>query len=174
MTIIVLSGGLNDIAGNSLLSKLQLTTYGRALSAFEIYKNSKSKIDKIIIAGGVGYKYKEADIIKELFIELGIEGDKLIVDNKSINTYQNAVNIALLLDAHSHNTEHSDLILITSALHMKRALYAFNRAGLNPCAYPVYSIYVEDSHWIPRLSGLRKSTEVIQEIFSYWLYLVIH
>ncbi len=171
--MIVLSGGLNDIDSNFVLARLQLSTYSRVLSAFEIYKQHSNKIKNIVIAGGIGSELKEADIIKKLFIDLGIEKDMLLIDINSINTYQNASNVSTLLMENSI-ASHQKLILVTSALHMKRAIYSFNRVGLNVCAYPVDSIYVKDSYWLPRLSALTKSTQVIQEIFSYWLYFILY
>lgn len=169
--LIVLSGGLNDISINYPLSRLQLASYTRAISAFELYKQRSDSINKIVIAGGIGHEFKEAEIIKNLYVNLGIDKNKILIDTTSNNTHQNAVNVSELI---TNRLNRDNLILVTSALHMKRAVYAFNSVGLNVCAFPVSSIFVTNSIWLPRLSALIKSKEVIQEILAYWIYLLIY
>lgn len=172
--LVILSGGINNNEHQFMLSKLQLASYTRVLSAYQIYQNNRSSISKIVIAGGVGHDVKEADVVKKLLTSLGVESGRLYIDRESTNTYQNAKNVAAILSASGVDVSHSEIVLVTSALHMKRALFAFESVGLSICAYPVASVYVSNLSFLPRLSALNKSTGVIQEVISYWFYFLMH
>lgn len=72
--------------------------YGQAadrfIQALRLYK--LGHIKKIVITGGSGsiwkQQYKEADFVKEQFLELGIPAQDIIAENQSKNTFENAVN----------------------------------------------------------------------------------
>lgn len=167
VNLIILGGGLNVVGSEPALSHLQVKSYHRLFSAYDIYRNHKYAINKILLSGGAGYINKEADIMAEILILLGVNGTQIVVDNNSLNTYQNAVNISQLMPAGTQERN----ILITSALHMKRASYAFKSAGIEYCQYPVDSIYIDSSVFIPRLSALNKSALTLREMLAYGLYL---
>jgi uncharacterized SAM-binding protein YcdF (DUF218 family) len=169
--LVILSGGINNNENQFLLSKLQYSSYVRVLSAYQIYQNNRSIISNIVVAGGVGHDIKEADVMKTLLISLGVEPEIIHIDRDSMNTYQNAVNVARIITSLGSGVLHSDIILVTSALHMKRALLAFDFMGISACPYSVNTVYVSNFSFLPRLSALDKSTRVIQEILSYWFYI---
>jgi len=168
VNLIILGGGLDAVESEPSLSHLQVKSYHRLLSAYDIYRNHKYAVNKILLSGGAGYINKEADIMAEILILLGVNGTQIVVDNNSLNTYQNAVNISQLMPAGTLERN----ILITSALHMKRASHAFKSVGIEHCQYPVDSIYVDSSVFIPRLSALNKSVLVLREMLAYVLYLL--
>ena len=76
----------------------------------------------------------EADIIRQLLDDLAIDRTHIILENKSRNTYENAVYSYDLMAP----TPGSHWILITSASHMPRAIGSFRAAGWSGIlAYPV-------------------------------------
>src|SRR5262249_22449780 len=62
-----------------------------------------------------------------LLLEFGVPPAALILDTKSRNTRENAVNTAAIFKARGWRSG----ILVTSAAHMPRALAAFQQVGLN-------------------------------------------
>ncbi|MFM8241376.1 MAG: YdcF family protein, partial [Crocinitomicaceae bacterium] len=101
----------------------------RIWQAITLYK--KGKIKKILISGDSGYLVKdglhEADQMKEVLLSWGIPNEDIIIENQSRNTHENAGFTKALIEKEYPN---SSLLLITSALHMKRAKACFDKEGL--------------------------------------------
>jgi uncharacterized SAM-binding protein YcdF (DUF218 family) len=76
-------------------------------------------------AGGAGER--------EAFLVDGIAPDRIVVEDRSANTAENATFSASLL----RPTADERWILVTSAFHMPRAIAAFRAAGFAAEAYPV-------------------------------------
>lgn len=92
---------------------------------------------KIIVSGGnaalVAEDGVEAEIALRLLPELGIPRERLIAEDRSRNTVENAVFSKEI--AAPKPGEH--WLLVTSAYHMPRAIGVFRRAGFPVEAYPV-------------------------------------
>lgn len=76
-----------------------------------------------------------ADVARMSMKELGIDPDRLVYENASRNTYENAAySFSMIRPEKGQNW-----LLVTSAAHMPRALLAFRKAGWNvfpaPAAY---------------------------------------
>jgi uncharacterized SAM-binding protein YcdF (DUF218 family) len=101
----------------------------RIWQAISLYK--AKKIKKILISGDSGFVIRkglhESDQTRELLIKWGIPKEDIIIENKSQNTHENAVNTTKLL---KERYEKKRYLLITSALHMKRASACFRKQGL--------------------------------------------
>ena len=76
---------------------------------------------------------KEADVLRPFFDVLGLDADRIVFENQSRNTYENAVVTLELVKPDSGET----WILVTSAFHMPRAVGCFRRAGWRVIPYPV-------------------------------------
>jgi uncharacterized SAM-binding protein YcdF (DUF218 family) len=123
----IVLGGMAEY--NNDLKRLSLRRGGdRIWQAIHLYH--KGKIDKILISGDSGYMIDkgldEAEQLKAVLVEECIPEDDIIVENKSKNTYQNALESKLILD--SMPGEES-VLLITSALHMRRSAACFKKVG---------------------------------------------
>jgi uncharacterized SAM-binding protein YcdF (DUF218 family) len=109
----------------------------------------QNRIDKLIFTGGSGSiefpELKEGIYIHRYLNEIGINDSLLLIEKESKNTYENAVFTKKILDS---LTLHSNLLLVTSAYHMPRALAVFKKAG-----YPNITPYVTN-----KLSGQRRYT----------------
>ncbi len=130
--IIMLGGGATldtpNINGPGHLSGYSAN---RLLTCAQIY----NKLDvPIIISGGQirGVTGSDAVVGKNILIGLGIPEDKIIIENESLNTTQNARYSKEIVDKNGFRKP----ILVTSAFHMERAVKQFKKVDLNVTPYP--------------------------------------
>lgn len=120
-------------------SELKTLSFGEAVDRLTeglmLYR--KGKIKKILISGGSGFIVKddrESKLAKDFLVEYcNIPAEDVMIETESKNTRQNALESAKILN----ETPYRDLLLITSAYHMPRALGCFKKAGLNVTPYCV-------------------------------------
>ena len=90
---------------------------------------------QIVYSGGVGMMdpggEAEANTAQRFFIAMGIAPDRLVLEDQSLNTQDNAEMTAAMLGTGTGTT-----LLVTSAFHMPRSIGLFRRAGLNILAWP--------------------------------------
>jgi uncharacterized SAM-binding protein YcdF (DUF218 family) len=96
---------------------------------------------KIAFSGGdAGIFYKsgsEAEGAESLLTALGVAKDRLILEAKSRDTYENAVFLKEELGKSGELGPGTSWLLITSAYHMPRAMGAFRKAGFVVEPWPV-------------------------------------
>src|SRR5690606_3180002 len=82
---------------------------------------------KVVVAGGAGALVLEgesdADTAPRLLIALGVEPDRLVLETRSRNTYENAVFTREMVTPKPGET----WLLVTSAFHMPRAKALFDK-----------------------------------------------
>ena len=71
--------------------------------------------------------------MRDLAVALGVPARHIVVEGRSSRTSENASEVAALLAPYSA----SDVLLVTSALHMRRAKLCFERCGLRVGPAPV-------------------------------------
>lgn len=130
--IVWLGGGATadapDISGRGQLSG---SSTNRLLTAASIYKMTNLSI---ILSAGKVYKDSgnEAEIAKRQLRQLGIPENKIIIEDKSRNTTENAKYTSAIIQ-----TRHfKQPILVTSAFHMERSIRNFNIFGIKVIPYP--------------------------------------
>ena len=96
---------------------------------------------RIAFSGGnSGILYQsgtEAEGAKSLLTALGVPEDRLILDDESRDTYENARFLKEKLTSGGELSPGKRWLLITSAYHMPRAIGAFRQAGFEIEAWPV-------------------------------------
>lgn len=98
----------------------------------KIYPNAP-----VLFAGGSGlldssYSIDEQNIAEQLLTAVGINEQKLTIESRSRNTYENFSFIHPLLPKGN-----GQYLLVTSAFHMPRAMGIARKQGVNVIAYPV-------------------------------------
>ena len=112
----------------------------------------RSAADRIVAAAALGRRYpnariifsggsadlfandaREADYAGQIFESLGIGKDRLIMERRSRNTYENAV----FSKEVASPKQGERWLLVTSAYHMPRAVGLFRKAGFPVEPYPV-------------------------------------
>ncbi|MFN3599456.1 MAG: YdcF family protein, partial [Aquificaceae bacterium] len=124
----------------------------------------------IILSGGSPLgNLPEAEIMKQLLEELGVERRNIITDTKSRNTYENALYVKEICDKRGFKK----IVLITSAYHMPRAVKTYQKMGLEVLPYPTdfkqdkrYNLY----SFIPRMSVLHDSYKALREYLGSLAY----
>ena len=134
---IILLGGYSDFQTAMGKSEFQLGLKGgnRLITALNLYKKGIGK--KIILTGGsgklLGDKYGEAEYVAPFLKTLGLPDSAFIIENKSRNTWENAIFSKQIVDSLQKN---ATCLLVTSALHMPRSKACYDKAGLPTTIYP--------------------------------------
>ena len=176
--VAIVLGGMFEY--NSDLDNLSIRREGdRFIQAVTLYK--ENKVRKILISGDSGYLtdrgLHEAKQIKELLIKWGIPESDILTEEKSINTHLNAKMTKSLLDR--SYPEFSSFILITSGIHMKRALACFDKEGLKctPFSTDLYSNQTRNYFWnqyiIPSIDNFIQWNKLLKETFGYISYAIV-
>ena len=155
--IVILAGGVrryapeyNEDAPNEVT--LQRIAYGARLA-------HKSGLP-VLVAGGRG----EATVMRR-FLETDFDVSPRWVEEASQSTRENALFSAPILKAQGVRS----IVLVTSALHMPRAVSEFEGQGLEVTAAPVTQYSPREgfiARWVPGISGLRDSRDVFYELLA--------
>ena len=146
----------------------------RLIEAEQLYR--QGYIKKILLSGGNGLifndGYIEADAMKQHLVKNGIPENDILVENKSRNTKENALNSSLILKTKFPNGQ---FLLITSAKHIKRAKYCFDKFGINTTIFPTdcSPTYIQprlDNLILPSVSAIETWEDLIHE----WIGLLIY
>lgn len=143
-----------------------------------LYK--RGKIKNIIVTAGSSHMtdaaYSEGSFIKANLVEMGIPAGNIFTDTTSRNTVQNAARAKRLADS-AHLP--GPYLLITSAMHIPRAVRMFRKAGLPVSPYPCNflsrgsgSNFFED-YLIPSSGALGSWENLIKEVMSTAAYQVM-
>lgn len=110
----------------------------RATHAVQLYK--LGKIKKILITGGQGLNptnpYAEAELLANFMLIAGVPEKDIIIENKAVNTRENAVFTKSMLEDIGFDFN-SNTLLITSAFHMKRSKGCFDKVEIPTVTFPV-------------------------------------
>ncbi len=137
--IIVLGGG-EDVAASHRAGQPQFNEAAdRYIAALALARDFPDA--RLIFAGGsgrlrdmVGAKVSEAEVARQFFEEQGVAPERLLFEDQSSNTAENARLSRVLADPQGREK----WVLVTSAFHLPRAMNSFSRAGWeNIVPYPV-------------------------------------
>jgi len=167
--IIVLGGSV--MAEKSLAwQQLEVNGYGERLHSFAELAH-KYPDARLIFTGGDSNldqsKLTEAKIISLHISSLGIEADRLELEDKARNTAENAYYTMRLADP----VENSNWILITTAFHMPRAIGVFCNNNWSVIPYPVDHQTNPDKHLDFDLLGHAND---LQQAVHEWIGLIAY
>jgi uncharacterized SAM-binding protein YcdF (DUF218 family) len=112
----------------------------------------------------------EAEAGRLFLLDLGVPEGAILLEDEALTTRGNAVFVAELLEQQSIE----GLLLVTSALHMRRSVAAFRAVGLDPV--PVATDFEVSSgelglrDFLPSAAALSSSTRAVHEWVGYWVY----
>lgn len=133
--LVVLGGGLAGPDDLALSSQSRVRHAARWLSVLPRAKRDRLRI--VLSAGPTleGSLRPEAALMKEAFLawRRDIPESQLLVEDKSLNTHDNALGVAKLMGERGAG---QTIALVTSWLHMTRAFAAFRQVGFVVCPVP--------------------------------------
>jgi uncharacterized SAM-binding protein YcdF (DUF218 family) len=145
--IVVLGGGLVNIDGPA--GAMQLGPHVERLwAAAQLYRARKAPL--ILVSGGnsgpiTGASLAESELAAHVLAAWGIPPSAILTEKSSLTTHENAVFTHRILM--QKGIDH--ILLVTSAIHMPRALATFRRTGL--AVYPIPADFLsgkQDSNFI--------------------------
>lgn len=168
LNILVLGGGFDNdkrLPANDQLSETSMVRLSEGIRLSRILPKSK------LITSGWGRDQKTtiAEVVARTAILLGVDSSLLKLQKKPSNTWEEATEYKRLFG------ESDQLILVTSAVHMPRAMYLFQKAGLNPFAAPTnHLVKLRENHnfwfWTPSHGNIRKMDYAIHEYLGLLWY----
>ena len=159
--VVLLTGGMKNTK-----TGLGESTMFRAVEAFQIYSRSSGK-PYIIVSGDDPFlSFSSARKIADFLESLGVDEKKIIVESESNTTFQSAKEVEKIVGE-------SRFALVTSAYHMPRAMYSFEKHGLHPIPFPA-DFKAEENYGIfdffPQADNLRKCNLAFHEYFGLIYY----
>ena len=147
-------------------------TYERCRYAAWLHREWRS-LPLVLSGGSQGdaptWPYAEA--MRVVVIQEGVPASRIAIENRSRSTAENAQFSAVLLRQRAV----SKIVLVTDAVHMRRAKKTFEKQGLTvvpaPCAFrPVYDLSWEDA--LPSWRAIQWNEDVLHEAIGlvwYWI-----
>lgn len=169
---IVVLGGILSAQGTAGGEANLSSAADRLVYAAKLYALGKAPV--ILISGGAGggeSSKAESVHAAALLAAWGVPSSALLTETESINTYENAVYSKLMLDRRGLKT----VLLVTSAMHMPRALATLRSAGID--ATPAVTDFEAGasgsstlSAWVASPGALEVTTRVIKEYVAFLVY----
>lgn len=170
--ILVLGGGMGTADPPRLTPDLNAAG-DRILQAARLYQAGKAPL--VVVSGGgsplLGSGGPEAPAMAALLQEWGVPAKAIRLESRSLTTRENAVNSARLLARLGIHR----VLLVTSALHMPRALASVRAVGVEAMPAPtdfevtrVRSRTLLD--WLPDAEALVGTTRAIKEYLGLLYY----
>lgn len=170
----ILLGGYADFTVDAPDGILSLQRSNRLTTALELFKTGKIK--RLLLSGGsgllLGKESVESEVVRDYLREVGVPDSAILIDNKSRNTYENAVYSKAIIESLPPGTT---CLLITSAWHMRRAEGCFNKVGLDCQSFGTdyFSVKVNGNflRWIePDWEALMKWEIMLKEWIGWVAY----
>ena len=170
--VVVLSGMLNQV-GDQKYSTYEFSDPDRFFAGIDLIKQQKA--NKLIFTAGQlpwteNWK-PEGFVLKDKAIALAAPGEILVTGNVK-NTYEESIAVTKLIP------NNSSIILVTSAFHMHRSKYLFEKQGFNVIPYPVDFKYQNRNitllSFLPDIGSLKKTSRFIRENIGRLYYNIIY
>ena len=172
----ILLGGMLDIESTPE-NILFLKNNDRLLNTLDLY--AKGIIKKILITGASGSltsELKEAEILRNYLIKIGIPDSCVFSENSSKNTYENAIYCDKKL-TQIHKSKVINCLIITSDYHMRRSLACFKKTNLHADPYvkkPLIKHFDLEYIIVPQSSALFSWKILLHEIVGYYTYKILN
>ncbi len=166
--IVLLGGAVTPLDASGGLVNVG-AAFDRVLFARALYAAGRAPV--IVVTGGsLTGGPPEAQAIAKLLQELGIHTEALILETGSRTTRENALGAAEILSQRGARR----VLLVTSAMHMARALGAFRYAGIEAIPAPTdHQVALEGRgllDWLPSPDALVTFTAALKEQVGLLVY----
>lgn len=170
--VVILGGGVLPSTVFRKNPEASGATYSRLFNGVRIFKQSNAKMLVLSGAGEEEDNESNAEIMERLATELGVPEDAIIKETKSHNTFEHAIKFAKLFP----KTDNMKIGIVTSAIHMPRAVQAFRKKVSQDAIIPIPVGYIYSpfeyniESFIPSSDAFSTSSYAIHE----WIGIVWH
>lgn len=170
--VIILLGGTSNWGAPDLTGKGSLSgnMMARVITAVRLQRMLHVPV---IVSSGQVYEDlpSDAHVVKRFLTDLGVPPDKVILEDKSRDTMENAIYSSKLCKRLGFKRP----LLVTSAFHMARALLSFQKVGIKVAPIPAqfYTWQERKYSWhdyLPNISNLKRTVLAIREKLGYFIY----
>jgi uncharacterized SAM-binding protein YcdF (DUF218 family) len=169
--IVLLGGGVILGSPDSSGDSLSADAVKRAVYAFTLRDDFPGPY---ILSGGrvAAYnKESEAEVMERLFLSIGLPPERILLETTSRNTWENARETA--------KRGYQQVILVTSAYHMRRSVFCFERNGMTVIPAPTdYKCDRGRSYsflcLLPAVAHLGTSCLALREYIGLLSYRILH
>ena len=167
--IVVLGGGSYDI---NYISKTFPASSTVVRLAYAVDYYHKNPVKYFVCSGKGPGKAPEGEMMAHMAVSLGVPKEKIKIDSRSVNTWQNAAEINKMFVNKDIN-----IGLVTSAFQMKRSEREFKKYFNNVLPLPAAYLYSSPmgnpvARYIPQSEALYKTQTACQEIVARSWYLI--
>lgn len=169
--IVLLGGGISEKApeygGRDVLSR-----YAMMRTVYAAYLAEQTGLDVYTTGGAVLSETSEPEglLMQRMLIRLDIPETSIHMETKANNTWENAANLRRILKAKGIN----HIVLVTTAWHMPRSVWAFEQNGFKviaaPCDYVVKREPYDIRSWLPRWNVMADSADGLHEYMGLLWY----
>ena len=173
---VVLLGGLVDEAVTAETGRPAYNdAIERLIVTHQLLRDGKARVVIVSAATNPSFPaYGEAVVIERQLADWGIAKDRIILEDRALNTRENALYSHEIARAHGF----SRVLIVTSAFHMTRAEACFAAVGMKVDtlavdyrAHPRAGSALGD--WVPRVDGLDGMSGSLRESFGRLVYRVM-
>jgi uncharacterized SAM-binding protein YcdF (DUF218 family) len=170
--IVVLGGSTANSRINWFEPLDEDATVSRVDTANRLYRAGRAPL--VLLSGAaLDGNVSEAEMMASRLRHDGVPENALVLEKRSYTTHENAVYSAQVL--RQHDIDH--ILLVTSALHMPRAMAVFRKQGIEAVAAPSPAQIVVPrdpgfSFWQPSMRALSASRSIVKEyvaLLVYWI-----
>jgi uncharacterized SAM-binding protein YcdF (DUF218 family) len=149
----------------------------RLLQSLPIHENGI--IDSLILSGGDGSAFqsemKESVALVNYLNSINFNTTRVVLEPDSKNTYENALFTVQKMKTRGVNLQSKKVLLITSAIHMRRSLACFKKAGVSCTPYVTNRItgprkFVFDHLFIPNSEAMHGWKALLHELIGFGAY----
>ena len=174
--LIVVLGGAIMMPSPPRLQVELADSSDRVLHAFRLYKAGRAPT--IFLSAGnldeVEFEQSEAYYIASLLKEWGVPDSAIVPSGNSRSTWENALEVLDYLE--ENRLTDSPILLVTSAIHMPRAMQVFQSMGINaiPSTTDISLVSSEGSpgiaNYLPSVGALKGVSSAWHELLGTWYY----
>lgn len=150
-------------------------TSDRFIQAIKL--KAEGKVSHILISGGnsklLPTDFRESNWVASQLRDFKIADSNILIENQSRNSFENALYTKRILDSVHISPPY---ILVTSAFHMRRALYTYKKMGVDvipfPCNYIAGKNKTSFGSFVPGISTLTTWDFYLKEVVGYTVYII--
>lgn len=166
-TIVVLSAGVERAPNNPEdLAALASASIHRTLAGVALWRRTPQAT--LVLSGGGPFDVSESAVLQHFAEQLGVPAASIRIDERSQTTWENAERLRALEPPLPRR-----IWLVSSALHLPRALIAFRANGFDACPFVSERRYLPPGgigYYLPQSSALYKTEGALHELAGLLYY----